>query len=85
MKTVDIALGARSLAERVTGMTVEVVSRCERVDGGWRVLVEVLETRARIGDNDVLATYRLDLDASGDLTGYERTARYVRGRSIGAA
>jgi hypothetical protein len=62
-------------------MPVEVVSRCEKAQAGWCVLVEVLETKARITDNDVLATYQLDLDSEGDLLGYERTSRYTRSRA----
>jgi hypothetical protein len=81
MKAVEIAVMSRGLAERVTGLPVEVVSRCEKAQEGWRVLVEVLETKARLADNDVLATYQFDLDNDGDLLGYERTSRYARSRA----
>jgi hypothetical protein len=43
------------------------------------VEVEVLEMQRIPSTTDVLAVYEVSLDASGELVGYERTARYVRG------
>jgi hypothetical protein len=52
----------------------------ERTDDGWRIGVEVLETR-RIPDTaDVLAEYEVDADERGRLVGYRRTRRYARGQ-----
>ncbi|MET9778112.1 gas vesicle protein [Streptomyces sp. NPDC006367] len=56
---------------------VSAVRRSE--DDGWIVDVDVLEL-ARIPDTtSLLATYEVELDASGDLLQYRRIARYRRG------
>jgi hypothetical protein len=56
---------------------VSAVARSE--DDGWIVDVDVLEL-ARIPDTtSLLATYRVELDAEGELSQYRRIARYRRG------
>lgn len=69
---------ARQLVE-LTGRDVEGVTSLERTDDGWRVEVEVLEVRRIPDTTDVLATYELTLDEDGDIEGYRRLHRYVRG------
>lgn len=48
-------------------------------DGGWSVLVDVVELERVPSSTSVMATYRVDTDASGRLRGYERLRRYNRG------
>lgn len=73
-------LGARQVVE-LTGRMPEAVVSVERVDDGWRVGVEVVETH-RIPDSaDILATYEAELDSDGELTTYRRVRRYPRGRT----
>jgi hypothetical protein len=69
---------ARKLAELV-GREPEGVVSLERTDDGWRVGVEVVETRRVPDTADVLAEYAVDVDAQGKLVGYHRTRRYARG------
>ena len=52
----------------------------ERTDDGWRVDLEVVESRRIPDSTDILATYQVDVDEDGDLTGYHRAQRYVRGK-----
>jgi Gas vesicle synthesis protein GvpO len=76
-----------ALARRACGELAELIGRqpegivsLERTDDGWRVGVEVLETR-RIPDTaDVLAEYEVETDDRGGLVGYRRTRRYTRGQ-----
>lgn len=76
---------ARQLAE-LTGREVEGVTGLQKEDDdGWRVEVELLELRRVPTTTDVLATYEVDVDSSGDLQGYRRTRRYVRGKAEGAS
>jgi hypothetical protein len=50
-------------------------------EGGWCVIVEVVETH-RIPDSaDILATYQAEVDADGELVSYRRLRRYLRGRA----
>ncbi|MEU6162205.1 gas vesicle protein [Streptomyces sp. NPDC047130] len=56
---------------------VSAVGRTE--EGGWTVVLDVLEL-ARIPDTtSLLATYEVELDAEGRMLQYCRTARYRRG------
>ncbi len=59
--------------EGVTGLT-------RTTDEGWRVEIEVVETRRIPDTTDVIALYEVDVDSQGELVGYSRTRRYVRGR-----
>jgi Gas vesicle synthesis protein GvpO len=72
------ARAAEQLIELI-GKEAEGVVGLERTDDGWRVLVEVLELRRVPTTTDVLATYEVRVDPSGDLEGYRRLQRYARG------
>jgi len=84
---VGAATAARKAAEAVaelTGHDVETVISIEPCDEGWKVGVEVVETR-RIPDSaDILASYEVQLSSDGDLVSYHRTHRYARGQLYGA-
>jgi hypothetical protein len=70
---------ADELAELVHHPQEGVSAVCRTEDGGWRVLLDVLEL-ARIPDTtSLLATYEVELDAEGRMVQYCRTARYRRG------
>ncbi|MFI9168522.1 gas vesicle protein [Streptomyces lincolnensis] len=65
----------------LTGMSVESASAFEQTEDGWSLEVEVLEL-ARVPDTmSLLASYRVDVDSRGQLTGYRRVRRYERGRA----
>ena len=68
----------RQLQELI-GSDVESVVGLERTDDGWTVRVEVLELRRIPSTTDVLATYEVAVDRDGELEGYRRQHRYVRG------
>lgn len=69
---------ARQLAE-LTSQEVEAVTGLQRNDDGWEVDVQVLELRRVPSTTDVLGSYRVELDRDGELMGYRRRQRYVRG------
>ena len=50
-----------------------------REEEGWSVLVDVVELERVPSTTSVMATYRVDIDRSGELTGYERLRRFSRG------
>jgi len=82
MKPLQIALAARAVVQSITAKEPEVVSRCERQDTNWKVMVEVIETKARIDDNDLIASYEVEIDPDGELVGYERVRRYKRAQGV---
>jgi hypothetical protein len=50
-------------------------------EGGWRVVVEVVETHRIPNSADILATYQAEIDEDGELISYRRLHRYLRGRT----
>ena len=50
-----------------------------REEDGWSVLVDVVELERVPVTTSVIATYRVDVDDSGQLCGFERLRRFVRG------
>jgi hypothetical protein len=72
----------RQLSE-LTNRQVEGVTALHRNDDGWQVELEVLELQRIPTTTDVLATYEVSLDSSGEMEGYRRIRRYVRGQAEG--
>ena len=69
---------ARSMMPEITTQPVDGIASVERQGTGWRVVVEVIESSARLGDNDLLSAYELELDQVGELTAFRRMRRYHR-------
>lgn len=70
---------AAQLAE-LLGIAPDSVSAVEARGDGWVAKVEVVEIERVPDTTSVMASYRLEMDAQGDLVGYERTHRYARGQ-----
>jgi hypothetical protein len=69
---------ARQLLD-LTGREAEGITGVERTEDGWKVQVEVVELRRIPDTTDMLALYELEVDSDGDVQGYRRLRRYVRG------
>jgi hypothetical protein len=54
-------------------------------EDGWVVEFEVVEDRRIPSSSDVLALYEVEVDADGELLGFRRTRRYLRGQTRGEA
>ncbi|MGW2771537.1 gas vesicle protein GvpO [Streptomyces olivaceoviridis] len=77
----EVLREARSQLAELTGLVPETVSSFEQTEGGWSLEVEVMEL-ARVPDTmSLMASYQVDLDPEGQLTGYRRVRRYERGRA----
>ncbi|MFE1924979.1 gas vesicle protein GvpO [Streptomyces asoensis] len=77
----EVLRHARTQLAELTGMTAESVSSFEQTQDGWSLEIEVLEL-SRVPDTmSLMASYQVDLDAEGQLTGYRRVRRYERGRA----
>ena len=73
---------AREAAAEMMGWTVESVLGLEPDDSkGWKVTVEVIELERIPRSTDVLGTYVISLDKSGELTGARRERRYYRNQA----
>ncbi|MFF5446310.1 gas vesicle protein GvpO [Streptomyces sp. NPDC012888] len=82
LSAADVIQTALEQLTRLLGRQAEAVSSCRRADDGtWTVSAEVLEL-SRIPDTmSLLASYEVEIDENGELTGYRRTRRYERGRA----
>ncbi|WP_425953453.1 gas vesicle protein GvpO [Xylanimonas sp. McL0601] len=60
---------------------VESVVAVEHLDDGWSVVLEAVEDRHVPSTADIMAEYEVQLDEGGELMGFRRTRRYVRGRA----
>ncbi|MGW4082658.1 gas vesicle protein GvpO [Streptomyces sp. NPDC004822] len=77
----EILREARAQLAELTGMEAETVTSFDRTEDGWTLEVEVLEL-SRVPDTmSLMASYQVELDSEGQLTGYRRLGRYERGRS----
>ena len=64
------------------GRRVESVLGVERNDDKlWQVTVQVVEMSRIPNSTDVLGCYVVTLDKDGELDGYKRSGRYMRGQA----
>lgn len=80
-KPMEVLREARAQLAELTGMQAESVSSFEQTDEGWALEVEVLELERVPDTMSLMASYQVELDAEGQLTGYRRVRRYERGRA----
>ncbi|MFC5213123.1 gas vesicle protein [Streptomyces coerulescens] len=77
----EVLRQARTQLAELTGASAEKVTSFEQSEDGWSLEIEVLEL-SRVPDTmSLMASYQVDLDPEGQLTGYRRVRRYERGRS----
>jgi Gas vesicle synthesis protein GvpO len=67
----------------LSGEAPERVSGVRSSEEGWSVLVDVVELERVPSTTSVMCTYRLDLDADAQLTGFERVRRFTRASTDG--
>lgn len=84
LRAADVMASAVEQLRQLLGRGVESVSAIQREDDGWRVEVEVVELERVPQTTDVMGGYEVQLDDSGELMGYRRVRRYVRGSTEGA-
>ncbi|MGP2442637.1 gas vesicle protein [Streptomyces sp. JW3] len=82
-RPMEVLREARAQLAELTGMTAESVSSFEQTEDGWALEVEVLELERVPDTMSLMASYQVELDSDGQLTGYRRVRRYERGRSDG--
>ncbi len=78
MNTLKVTVAAKAAVQEITGFKADAVTRCEQREGGWLAIVDVLESKARVGDNDLISTYELILDPEAEVSSYRRLRRYYR-------
>ncbi|WP_459986508.1 gas vesicle protein GvpO [Nocardioides sp. AN3] len=74
-----IAREAAVQLHELIGHEIEGITAVHRDGDGWVVEIDMLELRRIPATTDVLATYEVEMDEDGDLMGYRRRHRFVRG------
>lgn len=70
---------ARSELRAVSDRPVDTVTRCDRLaDDGWLVTLDVIESPARMGENDLLSRFEMRMDPDGTVAGFAHLGRYRR-------
>ena len=69
---------ARQYLQELVGQTPESVSGLSRAEAGWKVKLDVVELERVPRSTDVMASYEVELDESGELLGYRRVGRFYR-------
>lgn len=70
---------AREALAMINPAPLDCVSSCElRDDGTWHATLDVIESPARMGDNDLLSSYEMTLKSTGELVDLRRTGRFYR-------
>ena len=79
LSMMDAIVQAKTAVATMTVLQFDQIARCERQpDGGWVVVIDVVESVARMGDNDLLASYEVRIDPEGEPLNVTRTRRYHR-------
>lgn len=79
LSLIDALSVARKSVESLSGRVSDAIAGSARTeDGGWEILVDVIEAKAKMGANDLLSQYRITLSGAGELVGYSRVSRYLR-------
>lgn len=85
MNLKDVSRLAREMVQDLTGSEVDTLSLCQRNGMDWVVEAEVVESHARMGDDDLLTAYRLDISAEGELLAFRRVGRHKRTDDVSTA
>ncbi|WP_405592445.1 gas vesicle protein [Streptomyces sp. NBC_01092] len=78
---IEVLRQARTQLAELTGADAEKVTSFEQTEDGWTLEIEVLELERVPDTMSLMASYQVELDPQGQLTGYRRVRRYERGRS----
>ena len=75
----DVIGKARLAIGAITTAPIDADRSCVKgEDGDWTATVEVIESPARMGENDLLSAYELAIDGTGELRAFKRVGRYHR-------
>lgn len=75
----DAISKARLAIAAITEAPLDSIKSCVRdAQSQWVATVEVIESPARMGDNDLISAYEMTMDDCGELLGFQRVGRYHR-------
>ncbi len=74
METKEIIEQAKKQLADLTGFTSPAGTGLKKEKEGWMVTVEIIEKKSIPEGMDIIGTYEVQLDAKGNLLGYEKIA-----------
>lgn len=77
----EVLRAAREAAALFTPLPVDQIVSCAAAEDGWRVRLEVVEMKSRVGGNDLLSSYEVRLDPAGMPLSFERIGKAHRERA----
>jgi len=66
----------------ITGLETDTISQFDPSEGGWKMVIDMLEHRSIPRTQDLLSSFEGVLDGAGELVRWKRTGRYTRGQQI---
>lgn len=81
LTSVVVIAKARDELAALTGYRADSVSGFAKTDEGYRVTVTAVELHRIPPSTDILATYEVTLNDTGDIISYDRTNRYLRNQA----
>jgi len=81
MDVTEIVERTKRQMTSITGMAAETVARFDRDEEGWSVAIDMVEHRAIPRTNDLLASFEVQLDGSGNVLRWKRLGRFLRNQS----
>ena len=85
MNGLQVAQRVENELASLTGLKPSTVSGISPNDGGWKVVVELIELKRIPDSTDMLASYEVVTDGEGNLLSYQRTRRYLRSQVMETA
>jgi hypothetical protein len=64
----------------ITGLQFDTVSQFDQIDEGWTLMIDMLEHRSIPRTQDMLASFEVTLNKSGQVARWRRTGRFKRGQ-----
>jgi hypothetical protein len=74
----EVVRRAKAQLEGMTGLPCDNVSGLTKVDGGWRLVVNMIELKRIPPSTDMIASIDVIVDEEGNVTDYQRSRRYLR-------
>ena len=77
-RLIDIIEGAKLQLGIIVSSPIDGVTGVKKVEGGWELLITLIELTRIPSSSDVLAEYAVSLDGTGEIVSYKQVQRFLR-------
>jgi len=78
MTTQEVVRNGKAQLGDLIGLVADSVSSLSKVDGGWKLVINMIELKRIPPSTDVLASFDVSMDEAGNVIDYQRSRRYRR-------